>query len=155
MAANRKDTVLKLIALARRESNAPPPERRSALEKAEAIRKAMKSSWERLGVDPHLVEMTRAELAGGSALVEAQTKAPEAPRPPRSSGSSRTGLGVGALARSLIVERPDWTYRRIAEEVNARIADARASEKSVRWYSHQMRKKGVKGTERRKGTTGV
>jgi hypothetical protein len=155
MAANRKDTVLKLIALARRESNAPPPERRSALEKAEALRRAMKASWERLGVDPDLVERTRSELAGGSALVGAQTEAPEAPRPSRSSGSGRSGLGVGALARSLIVERPDWTYRRIAEEVNARIAGARASEKSVRWYSHQMRKKGVEGTERRKGATGI
>lgn len=148
MAANRKDTILKLIALARRESNAPPPERRSALEKAEAIRKAMKSSWERLGVDPALVERTRSELAGGSALVGAQTEAAEAPRPPRSSGSGRSSLGVGALARSLIVERPDWTYRRIAEEVNARIAGARASEKSVRWYSHQMRRRGVDGTAR-------
>jgi hypothetical protein len=149
MAANRKDTVLKLIALARRESNAPPPERRSALETAEALRRAMKASWERLGVDPDLVERTRSELAGGSVAIGAQTEAPEAPRPPRSSGSGRSGLGVGALARSLIVERPDWTYRRIAEEVNARIVGARPSEKSVRWYSHQMRKKGTEGTERK------
>lgn len=152
MAANKRDTVLKLVALARRESNAPPPERRTALEKADALRRAMKVSWEKLGMDPGLVEATRAELAGASAVVGAQTEAAEAPSSPRTSGSSRGGLGVGVLARSLIVERPDWTYRRIAEEVNARIDGAHASEKSVRWYSHQMRRRGVEGTERRKGT---
>lgn len=150
MAANKRDTVLKLVALARRESNAPPPERRSALEKADALRRAMKVSWEKLGVDPGLVERTRAELAGGSAVVGAQTEAAEAPRPPRASRSSRGGLGVGALARSLIVERPDWGYARIAREVNARIDGAHASEKSVRWYSHQMRKRGVEGTLRKR-----
>lgn len=77
-----------------------------------------------------------------SATAEAQTEAPEAPRSPRTAASSRRSLGIGALARTLIVEHPEWTYRRIAEEVNARIAGASASEKSVRWYSHQMRKKG-------------
>ena len=42
----------------------------------------------------------------------------------------------------LIVEHPDWTYRRVAEEVNARIEGAHASEKSVRWYASRMRKTG-------------
>jgi len=64
---------------------------------------------------------------------------PEAPKPPQASGSNR-GKGIGKLAEQLIVELPDWTYRRIAEEVNARIEGARASEKSVRWYASKMRK---------------
>jgi hypothetical protein len=85
-----------------------------------------------------------------SATSDAPTSGPISSKPPRSAGSRRRGLGVGALARSLIVEHPDWTYRRIAEEVNARIEGARASEKSVRWYSHQMRKRGVEGTGRSK-----
>ncbi len=68
-------------------------------------------------------------------------------KPPWAAASSR-GRGIGRLARSLIVERPDWTYRRIADEVNARIDGARASEKSVRWYSHQMRRGGIEGTAR-------
>lgn len=87
------------------------------------------------------------KTAEPSATAEAQTEAPEVPRPPRTAASSRRSLGIGALARSLIVEHPEWTYRRIAEEVNARIAGASASEKSVRWYSRQMRRKGVEGTE--------
>lgn len=88
------------------------------------------------------------KTAEPSATAEAQTEAPEASKPPRIAAPSRKSLGVGALARSLIVEHPEWTYRRIAEEVNARIVGASASEKSVRWYSHQMRKLGVAGTSR-------
>lgn len=88
------------------------------------------------------------KTAEPSATAEAQAEAFEASKPPRIAASSRKGLGVGALARSLIVEHSDWTYRRIAEEVNARIEGANASEKSVRWYSHQMRKNGVEGTRR-------
>lgn len=53
------------------------------------------------------------------------------------------GRGIGQLAERLIVEHPDWTYRRVAEEVNARIEGARASEKSVRWYASKMRKRGA------------
>jgi len=50
--------------------------------------------------------------------------------------------GIGRLAEWLIVEHPDWTYRRIAKEVNARIEGAKASEKSVRWYASRMRRRG-------------
>ncbi|WP_378774307.1 hypothetical protein [Methylopila musalis] len=89
------------------------------------------------------------KTAEASATAEAQTEAPEASKPPRVAVSSRRALGVGVLARSLIVEHPEWTYRRIADEVNARIEGAHASEKSVRWYSYQMRKSGVDGTSRR------
>jgi hypothetical protein len=41
------------------------------------------------------------------------TSGPNAPKPPRSSVSSR-GKGIGKLAERLIVEHPDWTYRCIA-----------------------------------------
>lgn len=77
------------------------------------------------------------------------TSGPNAPKQPPAAVSSR-GKGVGKLAERLIVEHPDWAYGRIAEEVNARIEGAHASEKSIRWYSHRMRKAGVTGTERRK-----
>src|SRR5690242_13605151 len=40
-----------------------------------------------------------------------------APKSPRAAASSR-GRGIGRLAERLIVEHPDWAYRRIAEEVN-------------------------------------
>jgi hypothetical protein len=66
---------------------------------------------------------------------------PSASKQPRAAASSR-GKGIGVLAERLIVEHPDWTYRRIAEEVNARIQGAKASEKSVRWYASKMRRHG-------------
>jgi len=75
------------------------------------------------------------------------TSAPKPSTPPRAAASSR-GRGIGKLAEQLIVEHPDWTYRRIAEEVNGRIDGAKASEKSVRWYASKMRKKGVEGANR-------
>jgi hypothetical protein len=65
---------------------------------------------------------------------------PRAPKPPQATASSR-GKGIGRLAERLLVEHPDWTYRRVAEEVNARIAGATASDKSVRWYASQLRKR--------------
>ncbi|GAB1717348.1 MAG: hypothetical protein NTAFB05_23900 [Nitrobacter sp.] len=74
---------------------------------------------------------------------------PGAPKSPQAAASSR-GRGIGKLAELLIVEHPDWTYRRIAKEVNARIEGARASEKSVRWYASQMRKRGDGAPGRRK-----
>jgi hypothetical protein len=65
-------------------------------------------------------------------------------RSPKASSAavSSRGRGIGKLAEQLIVEHPDWAYRRIAEEVNARIDGAKASEKSVRWYASKMRKRG-------------
>lgn len=66
---------------------------------------------------------------------------PKPSKPPQATASIR-GRGIGKLAERLIVEHPDWTYRRIAEEVNARIEGAHASEKSVRWYASKMRRQG-------------
>ena len=77
------------------------------------------------------------------------TPGPNAPKSPRSSGAGR-GKGVGKLAERLIVEHLDWTYRRIAEEINAQIEGAHASEKSVRWYASKMRRRGVEGAKRLK-----
>lgn len=85
-----------------------------------------------------------------SAAAKAQTEALEASKPPRTAASSRRSLGVSALARSLIVEQPGWTYRRIADEVNARIEGAITSEKSVRWYASRMRKRGEDVPSRRR-----
>lgn len=73
------------------------------------------------------------------------------PKPSKSlqvTASSR-GRGIGKLAEQLIVEHPDWTYRRIAEEVNVRIDTAAASEKSIRWYASQMRRCGDGVPDRR------
>jgi hypothetical protein len=74
---------------------------------------------------------------------------PGAPKAPQETASGR-GRGIGRLAERLIVEHPDWPYRRIAEEVNARVGGARASEKSVRWYASRMRRRGAEVPKRRK-----
>ena len=76
---------------------------------------------------------------------------PKLPKPPQATASGR-GKGIGRLAERLIVEHPDWTYRRIAEEVNARIEGAKASEKSVRWYASRMRRRGEDIANRRKNS---
>lgn len=85
---------------------------------------------------------------GPSATFGSATSAPNASKLPWAAASGR-GRGVGRLAERLIVEHPDWTYRRIAEEVNGRIEGASASEKSVRWYASRMRKRGIQGVLRR------
>ena len=82
-----------------------------------------------------------------STIFGSATSGPSASRPPRAAASSR-GRGIGRLAERLIVERPDWTYRRIAEEVNRQIEGARASEKSVRWYACRMRRRSDKVLDR-------
>ena len=74
---------------------------------------------------------------------------PALSKQPSAAVSSR-GRGIGKLAEQFVVEHPDWTYRRIAEEVNVRIEGARASEKSVRWYASQMRRRGEDVPLRRK-----
>lgn len=67
--------------------------------------------------------------------------------------ASSRGRGIGKLAEQLIVELPDWTYRRIGEEVNRQIEDATASEKSVRWYASRIRKRGETIPHRKRPTT--
>jgi hypothetical protein len=75
-----------------------------------------------------------------------------APKPPRAAAPGR-GRGIGKLAERLIVEHPDWTYRRIADEVNARIEGAHASDKSVRWYASRMRQRESSVPSRREKQT--
>jgi len=74
---------------------------------------------------------------------------PNPSKPPQATASIR-GRGIGKLAERLIVEHPDWTYRRIAEEVNGRIEGATSSEKSVRWYASRMRQSGKQVPSRSK-----
>lgn len=115
-----------------------PGEAAAALEKAEEL----VGKYE---LDPGaFLWPPRPSTAFGSA-----TSAPKPSKPPRAAASSR-GRGIGKLAEQLIVEHPDWTYRRIAEEVNAQIEGARASEKSVRWYASRMRRGGKDAPDRRR-----
>ncbi|MGA6149910.1 hypothetical protein [Stenotrophomonas sp. NPDC077461] len=72
------------------------------------------------------------------------TKAPDATeKKPR-------GLGVGALARAILMDPADYPHALIAEMVNAQAAGAAATAKSVRWYANDMRKRGVEVPPRQK-----
>lgn len=114
-----------------------PGEAAAALEKAEELT----AKYE---LDPGSFQWPQRP----STMFGSTTSAPKHSKPPRAAASSR-GSGIGRLAEQLIVEHPDWTYRRIAEEVNGRIAGASASEKSVRWYASKMRKRGEAAVDRR------
>jgi hypothetical protein len=83
----------------------------------------------------------------GAELVAPTTKLDVSPGPPKAAW----GRGIGMLARQLIIEHPDWTYARIASEVNTRIEGASTTAHSVRWYSNAMRREGLIGTERQRG----
>lgn len=60
------------------------------------------------------------------------------------------GLGVGALARAILMDPMGYPHALVAEMVNAQIEGAAATDKSVRWYANDMRKRGVEVPPRRK-----
>ena len=60
------------------------------------------------------------------------------------------GKGIGALARAILMDPAGFPHGVIAEMVNAQIEGAQASAKSVRWYAHDMRKKGATVPERQR-----
>lgn len=68
--------------------------------------------------------------------------APSPKESPKASTGGR-GKGIGVLARAMIIDHPDWKYAAIAKAVNQAIEGAATTEKSVRWYAHQMRKAGI------------
>lgn len=60
------------------------------------------------------------------------------------------GLGVGALARAILMDPAGFPHALVADMVNAQIDGAAATAKSVRWYANDMRKKGVEVPPRQK-----
>ena len=60
------------------------------------------------------------------------------------------GLGVGALARAILMDPAGYPHALVADMVNAQIEGAAATAKSVRWYANDMRKKGVEVPPRQK-----
>jgi len=61
-----------------------------------------------------------------------------------------SGKGIGRLAREFLMDPAGYPHALIAEMVNARIEGAQATAKSVRWYAHDMRKKGIEVPPRQK-----
>lgn len=74
----------------------------------------------------------------------------EAAEAPDATEKKPRGLGVGALARAILMDPAGHPHALIAEMVNAQIGGAAATAKSVRWYANDMRKKGVEVPPRQK-----
>lgn len=60
------------------------------------------------------------------------------------------GLGVGALARVILMDPAGFPHALVADMVNAQIKGAAATARSVRWYANDMRKRGVEVPPRHK-----
>ncbi|WP_313255050.1 hypothetical protein [Stenotrophomonas acidaminiphila] len=84
-----------------------------------------------------------------AAKERAEPKA-DAAEAPEAAEKKPRGLGVGALARAILMDPAGFPHALIAEMVNAQIEGATATAKSVRWYANDMRKKGVEVPPRQK-----
>lgn len=83
-----------------------------------------------------------------------QADAVEATEAPTETEKKPSGKGIGRLARELLMDPAGYPHAVIAEMVNAQIEGAQASAKSVRWYAHDMRKKGAAVPERQRAERG-
>ena len=74
----------------------------------------------------------------------------EATEAPEATEKKPRGLGVGALARAILMDPAGHPHALIAKMVNAQVEGAAATAKSVRWYANDMRKRGVEVPPRQK-----
>lgn len=79
----------------------------------------------------------------------AQPQAETTEAPPETE-KKPSGKGIGRLAREFLMDPAGYPHALIAEMVNAQIEGAQATAKSVRWYAHDMRKKGIEVPPRQK-----
>ena len=62
------------------------------------------------------------------------------------------GKGIGRLARELLMDPAGYPHVVIADMVNAEIASATATAKSVRWYACKLRKEGAEVPARQRAS---
>lgn len=74
----------------------------------------------------------------------------EATEAPKTAEAKQRGKGIGALARQILMDPAGYPHALIAAMVNAQVDGAQATDKSVRWYANDMRKKGIKVPPRQK-----
>lgn len=79
-----------------------------------------------------------------------QAEATESPDAQPETMKAPRGKGIGALARHLLMDPAGYPHRLIAAMVNAQLDGAQATDKSVRWYANDMRKKGIEVPPRQK-----
>lgn len=83
-----------------------------------------------------------------------QADAAETTEAPTETEKKPSGKGIGRLAHELLMDPAGYPHAVIAAMVNAQIEGAQASAKSVRWYAHDMRKKGAAVPERQRAERG-
>ncbi|PWK92840.1 hypothetical protein [Fulvimonas soli] len=69
---------------------------------------------------------------------------------PEATEKKSQGRGIGALARAILMDPAGYPHALIAAMVNAQVDGAACTDKSVRWYANDMRKKGVEVPPRQK-----
>ncbi|MDN8082560.1 hypothetical protein QZN30_24670 [Burkholderia multivorans] len=74
----------------------------------------------------------------------------EATEAPKAAEAKQRGKGIGALARLILMDPAGYPHALIAAMVNAQVDGAQATDKSVRWYANDMRKKGIEVPPRQK-----
>lgn len=84
-----------------------------------------------------------ADVADSEPRTEPDAAATSASASDAAQGKKKRGLGVGELARILLMDPMGYPHAVIAGLVNAQIAGAAATDKSVRWYAAKMRKEGI------------
>ncbi len=92
----------------------------------------------------------RAEPEVTEPHAQPQADAAETTEAPAEAEKKPSGLGIGRLARELLLDPAGNPHAEIAARVNAAIPGAKATDKSVRWYAHAMRKKGTTVPERQR-----
>jgi hypothetical protein len=112
------------------------------LDRIESIAKAKNIDVASFG-QPQAAEVTEPHAQQQADAVETSETLTETEKKP-------SGKGIGRLARELLMDPAGYPHAVIAEMVNARIEGAEASAKSVRWYAHDMRKKGTAVPERQR-----
>ncbi|WP_374510905.1 hypothetical protein [Niveibacterium sp.] len=96
----------------------------------------------------------RAEPEVTEPHAQPQADAAETTEAPTETEKKPSGKGIGRLARELLMDPAGYPHAVIAEMVNSQIEGAQASAKSVRWYAHDMRKKGAAVPERQRAERG-
>jgi hypothetical protein len=83
-----------------------------------------------------------------AAQVATKQKPSAKPKAAPKKSAAKTGRGVGALARELLLDPRGYPHALIAAVVSNEIEGAACTANSVRWYANEMRKKGVEVPER-------
>ncbi|WP_407733184.1 hypothetical protein [Pseudomonas citronellolis] len=115
-----------------------------------ATRAKLVARIEQVAADKNIDLSSSGQPKKPKATVQRAEPKAEVAEAPEATEKKPRGLGVGALARGILMDPAGHPHALIAEMVNAQIAGAAATAKSVRWYANDMRKRGVEVPPRQK-----